>query len=251
MEFLGKTVEQAIEDGLATLNIKKEDAVITILEEGEQGGFLGLGGKKAKVNIEVKQKDSEKAIKFLEGLFKVLNIPATLDVIEDGDKLLIDIISTTSSKLIGYRGEVLDAIQTLTSALCNYKNDNYKKVVVDCENYRDKRKATLISLAIRLADKAIKLGRKVNLEPMNPYERRIIHSALSEYEGVKTESEGEEPNRRIVIIPDNLKPYEEKKGFNKGKFNKNNRQDKGEVIKTTKKTSGFGTYLGNSLKNDD
>ncbi len=251
MEFFGKTVEQAIEEGLKTLNIKKEDAIITVIDEGINGGFLGLGSKKAKVDIEIKQKDSEKAIKFLEGLFKVLNVTATLDVIEDGDKLIIDIISTTSSKVIGYRGEVLDAIQTLTSALCNYKSDNYKKVVVDCENYRDKRKATLISLALRLADKAVKLGRKVNLEPMNPYERRIIHSALSECEGVKTESEGEEPNRHIVIIPDNLKPYEDKKGFNKGKFNKNNKQDKVEVIKTTKKTSGFGTYLGNSLKNDN
>ncbi len=242
--FYGKTVEQAIEEGLATLGVDRDTVEITIIEEGTQGGFLGLGSKKAKIGIEIKEEDYKKAIKFLEGIFDVLKITATCEVTEKEDKIIVNIITTSSSKIIGYRGEVLDSLQTLTSALYNNKQEKYKRIVVDCENYREKRKQTLTSLAKKLADKAVKTGRKVNLEAMNPYERRIIHSALSENDQVKTESVGEEPARHVVIIPNNLKPFEDNKGFRKEK-------GKSDVIKTTKKTSGFGTYLGNSLKNND
>ena len=243
--FYGKTVEQAIEEGLATLNVERKDVEITIIEEGAQGGFLGLGSKKAKIGIEIKKEDYKKVVKFLEGIFDILKITATCEIIEKEDKIVINVISTASSKLIGYRGEVLDSLQTLASALYNNKQENYKRIVIDCENYREKRKETLTALAKKLAEKAVKTGRKVNLEAMNPYERRIIHSALSENDQVKTESVGVEPARHVVIIPNNLKPFkEDKKGFKKD-------GGKSQVIKTTKKTSGFGTYLGNSLKNND
>jgi spoIIIJ-associated protein len=99
---------------------------------------------------------------------------------------------------------MLDAIQTLAGAVANTGRDDYKRVVVDCENYRENREATLNKLSENLAQKAIRLGKKIKLEPMNPYERRIIHAVLSEREGVTTQSEGKEPNRYIVIIPDNL-----------------------------------------------
>jgi spoIIIJ-associated protein len=246
--FYGKTVEQAIEEGLATLNVDKNDVEITVIDEGTQGGFLGLGAKKAKVGITLKQENYKKAVKFLEGLFDVMKITATCEVEEQEDRVIIKIISTSSSKIIGYRGEVLDSLQTLASAIYNSKQEDYKRVVVDCENYREKRQVTLTSLAVKLAEKAVKTGRKVSLEAMNPYERRIIHSALSENENVKTESVGVEPARHVVIIPNNLKPYEEK---NKGFKDKKATKGKSDVIKTTKKTSGFGTYLGNSLKNND
>ncbi len=244
--FYGKTVEQAIEEGLSTLNVERDDVEITIIDEGTQGGFLGLGSKKAKVGIELKQENYKKAVKFLEGIFEILKIHATCEVEEKEEKILIKILSTSSSKIIGYRGEVLESLQTLTSALCNAKQDEYKRIVVDCENYREKRQTTLTALALKLAEKAVSTGRKVSLEPMNPYERRIIHSALSESTEVKTESIGIEPTRHVVIIPNNLKKYDDKKekGFKASK-------GKSDVIKTTKKTSGFGTYLGNSLKNND
>ena len=246
--FYGKTVEQAIEEGLATLNVDKKDVEITVIDEGTQGGFLGLGAKKAKVGITLKEDNYKKAVKFLEGLFDVLKITATCEVEEQEDRIIIKVITTSSSKIIGYRGEVLDSLQTLASAIYNSKQEDYKRIVVDCENYREKRQVTLTSLAVKLAEKAVKTGRKVSLEPMNPYERRIIHSALSENESVKTESVGVEPARHVVIIPNNLKPYEEK---NKGFKDKKSTKGKSDVIKTTKKTSGFGTYLGNSLKNND
>ena len=246
--FYGKTVESAIEAGLNELGISKEDAIITVLEEGAKG-VLGIGGKKAKIGIEVKKSDEKRVEEFLTGLFDILNLPVVAEIKEDEEKMIINLESTKSSALIGYRGEILDSIQTLASAVVNVQNEEYKRVVVDCENYRSKREETLKALALRLADKAIKNQRTVSLEPMNPFERRVIHSTLAEVSHVKTESQGVEPKRYIVIIPDNVKPYERrdnKKGYNKGSKS----GFKSEMIRTTQKTSGFGTFLGNSLKKD-
>ena len=214
-EFVGKTVEEAIEKGLAELNIAREDADIRILEEGKKKLF---GSVKAKVEIGAIEKaetapeasateegtDGERAVAFLEGLFKILKIEAVAGLVSEGDKIEINVTAANSQSVIGKHGAMLDAIQTLAGAVANKGRDDYKRVVVDCENYRDNREATLNRLAENLAAKAIRLGRKIKLEAMNPYERRIIHAALSAYEGVKTESEGKEPNRYVVIVPANL-----------------------------------------------
>ena len=212
--------------------------------------MLGLGGKKAKVKIEVKVEDSKRASDFLDGLFEKLNVVATTEIKEDGDRIELNIVSTSSSYLIGHRGEMLDALQTLAGAVANIGNDEYKRVVVDCENYRSKRENTLIDLANKLASKAVRTGRQVTLEPMNPFERRVIHSALSENDEVTTESQGKEPNRFVVIIPKNLKTYS-KDGFSRknNKFDrKDKREPKEEMIRGEKKPLGFGTFLGNSQK---
>lgn len=261
MEFTGKTIENAIENAVKELGVKKEDLKVTVIEEGNKG-VLGIGAKKARINVETKQDDGKRAADFLDGLFNILKINAATELKEEDETIYINLISATSSSLIGYRGEMLDAFQTLAGAVANIGNEEYKRVVVDCENYREKRQETLKALAERLANKAVKLGMKVTLEPMNPYERRVIHSALSDYEGVKTESQGAEPNRYVVIIPDNLKPYEKRNRSDRyerrdnrngrGKDDRRGRSSgfKSEMIKSNKKTSGFGTYLGNSLKND-
>lgn len=246
--YFGKTCDEAIEAGLKELGVTEKEVIITRFNEGTKGVF-GIGGKKAKVGLELKAEEGKRAVEFLEGIFEFLNVPVSADLSEDDDKILINLITTSSATLIGYRGEMLDALQTLAGAVANIGRDEYKRLVVDCEGYRQKREETLKGLAERLAQKAIKSGRKVTLEPMNPFERRIIHSALSENENVKTESVGSEPNRYIVIIPNNLKPYEKKKGDYKNRDKKDSKGGfKSEMIKTTKKTSGFGTYLGNSLK---
>ena len=214
-EFVGKTVEEAIEKGLAELNIAREDADIRILEEGKKKLF---GSVKAKVEIGAIEKaetapeasateegtDGERAVAFLGGLFEILKIEAVAGLVSEGDKIEINVTAANSQSVIGKHGAMLDAIQTLAGAVANKGRDDYKRVVVDCENYRDNREATLNRLAENLAAKAIRLGRKIKLEAMNPYERRIIHAALSAYEGVKTESEGKEPNRYVVIVPANL-----------------------------------------------
>ena len=249
--FYGKTVDSAIEAGLKELGISKEDAIITVIEEGAKG-VLGFGGKKAKVGIEVKKSDAKRVDEFLKGLFDILNFPVVTDIKEEEEKITINLESTKSSALIGYRGEILDSIQTLAGAVANIGNEENKRVVVDCEIYRQKREETLKALALRLAEKAIKYQRAVSLEPMNPFERRVIHSTLSEVEHVKTESQGVEPKRYIVIIPDNVKQRSDKKdnkGYRKDR-NSSKSGFKSEMIKTTKKTSGFGTFLGNSLKKD-
>ena len=224
IEFTGKTVDEAVEKGLKELSLTRETADIRVLEEGKKKLF---GTVKARVEIAPKtvekeeavedkavsvlpvvntsgMSDGERTVVFLEGLFKLLNITACTELVSEGDKVEINVTAANTTSVIGKHGATLDAIQTLAGAVANTGRDDYKRVVVDCENYRENREATLNKLAENLAQKAIRMQRKVQLEPMNPYERRIIHAALSDYEGVKTASEGKEPNRYIVVIPDNL-----------------------------------------------
>ena len=220
-EFTGKTVEEAVEIGLKELGLTAEQADIRILEEGKKKLF---GSVKARVEIAAKEEapvaveetkvvsnecsenatDGERTVEFLEGLFELLNITACTELVSEGDKVEINVTAANTTAIIGKHGAMLDAIQTLAGAVANTGRDDYKRVVVDCENYRENREATLNKLSENLAQKAIRLGKKIKLEPMNPYERRIIHAALSEREGVSTQSEGKEPNRYIVIVPDNL-----------------------------------------------
>ncbi len=215
-EFTGKTVEDAIKKGLAELNVAREDVEIHVLEEGKKKLF---GSIPAKVEISVPEveavevaveettageTDGERAVAFLGGLFEILNIEAVSQLVSEDKKIEINVVAANSQAVIGKHGATLDAIQTLAGAVANKGRDDYKRVVVDCENYRESRETTLNRLAENLASKAIRLGKKIKLEAMNPYERRIIHAALSEYEGIKTESEGKEPNRYVVIVPANL-----------------------------------------------
>ena len=232
-EFTGKTVAEAVERGLKELGLTAEQADIRVLEEGKRKLF---GSIKARVEIAAKEEatvleeseafeevvetveettaqetvsqegktDGERTVEFLEGLFELLHITACTELVSEGEKVEINVTATNTNSIIGKHGAMLDAIQTLAGAVANTGRDDYKRVVVDCENYRENREVTLNKLADNLAQKAIRLGKKIKLEPMNPYERRIIHAALSDREDVKTESEGKEPNRYIVVIPANL-----------------------------------------------
>ena len=265
--FTGKTVEEAVESGLISFGITRDEAEITIIDEGKKGIF-GLGGTKAKVKVEKRATDGERAAKFIDGLFEILKINAFSEIVSDGEKVEIHVQTANSHQVIGHHGEVLDAIQTIAGAVANIGNEQYKKVVVDCENYRESRCKTLTALAEKLAKKAVEKGRKYKLEPMNPYERRIIHSALAGREDVKTISEGDEPNRYVVIIPANLKPYERrprndrKYGDRREKVGRGERRysdrrggrDRGERSSAprsarparAKREIRFGTFLGNS-----
>ena len=211
-EFSGKTVEEAVQKGLEQLGLTAETADIRVIEEGKKGLF----GKKARVEIAQKEvaeivenhlqdgaTDGERAVAFLDGLFKLLGMSACSELVAEEEKIIINVTAANSNAVIGKRGATLDALQTLAGAVANTGREDYKRVVVDCENYRDNREETLKKLAENLAQKAIRLGRRIKLEEMNPYERRIMHSALSDYEGVKTVSEGKEPYRYVVIVPDN------------------------------------------------
>lgn len=271
-EFTGKTIEDAVQEGLKTLGLTKENAEIVVLEE-PKSGFLGIGAKLAKVSVTKKKTDVDNTTEFLDGLFKVLGVTATTEVTENTeDRTVVTLITTDSSQLIGYRGEVLDSIQCLASAVFNSGKENYSRLVVDCEGYREKREETLKSLALKLAAKAVKTGRKVVLEPMNPFERRIIHSTLVDFEGVKTASEGKEPNRYIAIIPDGYDPSKRSDKFNARRGGDNRRQggkggrnfdkfdkkggrnfDKKSSRAPRSKSTGFGgaVFLGNSYKTEE
>lgn len=270
-EFTGKTVEEAIEEGLKALGITREQAEITVLEEGKKGLFKSV---KAKVRMNKKRTDGERAAEFLDGLFSILKIAATNELEENEEHTKINVIATNSYSVIGHRGEFLDALQVLAGAVANIGRDEYKRVVVDCENYREKREETLKRLANKLAEKAVRTGRKLSLEPMSPYERRVIHSALADNTEVKTQSEGKEPNRYIVVVPNNLraggdrfekrgrggygrdrrnsdrdgKPFERRERRDRdGKpFEKRERHAYAPAQRPAKRTPYFGTYLGNS-----
>jgi spoIIIJ-associated protein len=148
-------------------------------------------------------KENDAAI-FLSELLKKMNIEATVEAAETEDGLRLNIVSTTDGLLIGRRGETLDAIQYIVSLYMNKdrKENGYRRVSVDTEGYRARREETLRRLARKNAAQVARTGRSVAMEPMNPYERRVLHSALQSFRGVTTHSEGEEPNRRVIITPD-------------------------------------------------
>ena len=138
---------------------------------------------------------------FLQEIFSILELPVDMSASSDGTVLRISLSGDNMGLLIGRRGETLDALQYLTSLVTGHADDRFSKVSLDIENYRAKREEVLVSLALKMADKVVRLQKSVTLEPMNPYERRVIHSALQEVEGVETGSIGHEPSRRVVISP--------------------------------------------------
>ncbi len=277
LEFTGKTVDEAVEEGLKTLGLTREEAHIEVLEEGKKGGLFSKGVK-ARVKVGKKQTDGERAQAFLDGLFGILNFTATTELDETQEHTRINVITPNTYAVIGHRGEFLDALQVLAGAVANIGRDEYERVVVDCENYRTKREETLKRLAQKLADKAVRSGRKVSVEPMTPYERRIIHSALADNPDVKTVSEGKEPNRYIVVVPNNLRPgadrpdrrFDKRGGRDrdnrrpygdrpygdrregrpgKGGFDRDRRREdrpRASGLPRSKRQPYFGTFLGNS-----
>ncbi|MFI3165853.1 MAG: RNA-binding cell elongation regulator Jag/EloR [Bacillota bacterium] len=221
-EFVGKHVEDAVAEGLKTLEITQDQAEIEILD---QGGFL----RKAKVSINKKLTESVIALNFVETALEKMGVSAVVEMQETDEAVVLNVISMESGTVIGHRGDVLDAIQYIASILANQDKDSFKRIVVDCENYRERRIETLKELAVKMCEKAVKLRKKIHLEPMNPFERRIIHAELTGDDRVKTVSEGDEPLRHLVIVPNNLRPFDNKRrpGGGKGGFNRDNRGGNG------------------------
>lgn len=198
LEKTAKTVQEAIDIALEELGANREDVEINIIDEGAKGLF-GIGSKVAKVQVKLKMSRSEDAVLFLQDIFDKMDIEVDIEREEDEESILLKVTGKDSGIIIGRRGETLDALQYLTSLIVNKNSDKYKRVTIDIENYRQKREDTLVRLADRLADRVIKYRRNVTLEPMNPYERRIIHSTLQNNDYVETYSVGEDPNRKVVI----------------------------------------------------
>lgn len=195
----GKTVEEAILMAVAQLAVSRDKLEIEIIDEPVKGLFGVFGNKDAKIKAAIKRTMSDLARKFLNELFLKMELEAKLDITENDDLISINVSGDKMGMLIGHRGETLDAVQYLTSLVVNREGEKYKRISVDTENYRSKREETLKKLAKRLAYKVQKTRKKLVLEPMNPFERRIIHFTLQKDPYVNTHSEGEEPYRKVVI----------------------------------------------------
>ncbi len=195
----GKTIEEAIENGLKELQVDRDRIETNVLEVPQKGLFGLLGNKQAKVEITLKDNVEELAKNFLYEILDKMRIKGNIKTELCENVLKMEVEGTDMGILIGRRGETLDAIQYLISLTVNKGRDQYIRVMLDTENYRTKREQTLQQLAGRLASKVEKSGKKITLEPMNPYERKIIHTHLQNHPKVTTYSEGEEPYRKVVI----------------------------------------------------
>lgn len=203
VEFKGKTLDEALMQASVELGCASTDLEYNVVSEGSTG-FLGLIGSKPFVISARKKKTFVDDVReYLETLFKAMDIQADIKIeFNETDNLLdIDVEGPEMGILIGKRGQTLDALQYLISLAVNKKSDSYIRVKLDTENYRARRKETLENLARNIAHKVKRTRKAVSLEPMNPYERRIIHSALQADKHVTTHSEGEEPYRRVVVTP--------------------------------------------------
>lgn len=204
IERSAKTVEDALAEALAELQATREEVEVEILDEGTKA-FLGLiGGKQARVRVTLRDKRQEKAeatVEFLEGMLQRMGVTCSVNYawVEE-DILKLDIQSDELGLVIGRRGETLDALQYLVSLSMN-RNDEWIRIILDAEGYRGRREETLRNLALRLAERAKRTGRRTVLDPMNAMERRIIHLTLQEDESIHTHSEGVAPYRRVIIAP--------------------------------------------------
>ncbi|MGL5068550.1 MAG: RNA-binding cell elongation regulator Jag/EloR [Sarcina sp.] len=200
IEFTGKTVDDALENALSELKVSNDKVEYTITDEGSKG-FLGLiGSRPAKISVTIKKTPLEECELFLQGILSKMGVSAQILVREEVDKVFIDVKGDEVGTIIGYRGETLDSIQYLLNVFINKANKGvYKRVVLDVGEYRVKREETLKRLALKTAYKVKKYGRTMKFEPMNPYERKIIHSTLQNDNKIATRSEGQEPFRRIVV----------------------------------------------------
>lgn len=251
-EKKAKTIEEAIELALAELGVARENAKLELIQEPAKG-FLGIGAKDAIVratvadNSKVESKPAksgnaaprpkrqktgsgiynselpeENAKNFVSDILSAMGLDVTVTAELKDDVVNVNLDGDNMGVVIGKRGDTLDSIQYLTSLVVNQKSEDYIKVSIDTENYRQKREEALVALAERLAAKVTRTGKKFALEPMNPYERRIIHSSLQDSEDVTTFSVGQEPYRKVVIAPKNARPYSKRNGYNKSRRNESN-----------------------------
>ena len=202
VEKTAKTMEEALASALEELGVSEDRVTVEILEEPSKGLFGFIGGKPARVLVSVRPLDALTVGKqFLSDLFQSMHIAVELEVAvpEEEGPVAVNLRGEDLGILIGKHGQTLDALQYLTNLAANRDAEEKMKFVIDVEEYRRRRAETLTRLAQRLASKVKRMGEPVVLEPMTPHERKIIHMALQDDRRISTYSEGEEPNRKVVI----------------------------------------------------
>ncbi len=199
-EKTGKTVEEAITAGVLELGVDRTQVKVEVIEEPAKKGFFGLFGKSlARVRVSYENDPGVLAAEFIYKICQAMGVNADTQVSKSGDNWHVDINGPELGILIGRRGDTLDALQYLTNLAVSKILSERVRIIVDVEGYRQRREETLVRLAKRLSEKVKRTGIRVVLEPMNPHERRIIHTSLQEETRISTFSEGDDPNRRVVI----------------------------------------------------
>ena len=204
-----KTVEEAKEKAALELGVAAEELEVEVLDEGKRG-FLGIGATEARISVSYTPSGADVALEFIKQVIADMGLTLTVEKkAGDNDNVLITVDGEGAGALIGHHGETLDSLQYLANLAANKKvkgeKREYVKIALDIEGYRAKREESLRALARRMAAKVVKYKKSVMLEPMNPYERRIIHSEIQSFDGVSTNSIGAENNRRVVMFLDDTK----------------------------------------------
>lgn len=218
--YEGKTVDDALIAAVSDLGVTSDRVEYEVVERGS-AGFLGLGSKPAVIMAKKKMTLTDIAEEFLKNVFEKMGMDVSMEIhFNEEEKVVeVNLVGTEMGNLIGKRGQTLDSLQYLTSLVINKENEEYIRVKIDTENYRERRKETLENLAKNISYKVKRTKRPVKLEPMNPYERRIIHAALQDDKYVYTKSEGEEPYRHVVVLLKKEKHYSgEKRYGNRGSY---------------------------------
>lgn len=216
-ECVGRTIEEATAAALKQLGVSREKADIIVLDEGSRG-ILGLGAKMARVRAKeiitvTTSTSAAVATNFLRRIAVLMDLSELkIDIKEEGDNMTIMVDGDNVGPMIGHHGDALDALQLLTGLVVNpqgHDSEQYWHVTLDVSHYRERREETLVRLATRLAEKAEETGQRQELEPMNSYERRIIHTALADFPGIVTWSEGDDPYRHVIIALEGMDDEEE------------------------------------------
>ena len=198
IEISAKTVEDALTEALVKLRTTSDKIEYEVIEKGSTG-FLGIGSKPAIIKVCKKYTVEDNIREFLENIFSVMDLDVEIVITNEENNYAVDLKGEDMGVLIGKRGQTLDSLQYLTNLAVNKNTEEHVKIKIDTEDYRNRRKETLENLAKNIAYKVKRTKRTVSLEPMNPFERRIIHSALQNDRFVATHSEGEEPYRHVVV----------------------------------------------------
>ena len=220
IEVTAKTVDDAIIEAGIKLGVSTENMEYEVIEK-ESAGFLGLNKKPAKVRAKIKEEEKPAVEDFLCKVFEAMGVKAEAEINFDEEEktLNINLTGDDMGMLIGKRGQTLDSLQYLVSLVANKDSDTYIKVKLDTENYRERRKDTLENLAKNIANKVRRTRHSVALEPMNPYERRIIHSVLQNNKFVETHSEGEEPYRKVIVsLKKGVRDYSNERYYGKSSY---------------------------------
>lgn len=195
----GKRIEEAVHNGLAQLGVSADRVKVTVLEQPSKGLFGLIGAREAKVELELLPDGIEEAIRFLKEVSAAMELTVSVEQVDENDAVRLNITGSDLGILIGRRGQTLDSLQYLVNIVANRHSNRHLRIVLDAEQFRERRRQTLEALSERMATRVIRSRKEIMLEPMTSQERKIIHARLQAHPNVKTYSQGDEPNRRIVI----------------------------------------------------